>query len=137
MDGIPDFADMAYMMPLTKEQYRPRFVPIVLQLPTYIDITRATIKLEYSGSDPNQVGGPTDQNPNAQYIAAPGVLRVWRTSSFSTRSPVTDYIVPGQTYSATELGFTVDRGFIVLYVEGVRQSTTVSDQLIRLVVDVS
>lgn len=77
-----------------------------------------TISFSYSGSDPSAIVEGEDEDGNATYKPAPGMMRIWKVNGDSSRS-VGDYIAPGAVYSLTDLGMTAgeDKTF---YVEVVR-----------------
>ncbi len=120
------------------------FVPIVITVGPGFDPKTASLKIEYSDSDPSQVtrkGSGTDDDPYVYTLPSDGgALRLWTTqgnvernaASFTTETLGTTegYYVPAGTYSGADLaklGFTNGNLSITLYIERV-QTTQSKDQ---------
>lgn len=125
-DGIPEFADANH------EGYLYHFTPLVLELPKFLDWDHATIRFDYSASDPFDVR--TDQGtPDDLYVyrPAPGHLRLWKLDENGNYS----YIESQIAYTASVLGFGPDNQIVNLFVEGVRESASSGDQRITVEID--
>ncbi len=141
-DGIPDFADGFNQFGGTSNQTAGEdFVPLVLELPEPIDLTKAKLKITYSDSDPGGVTR-TGSGTQAVYTPASGHLRIWTKDGAVARNKVSvqagtpgDY-VPSDTYEdISKLGFSGATRVVTLYVEGITNSAAVADQQIKVEVD--
>ncbi|GAB6188029.1 hypothetical protein [Thermopirellula anaerolimosa] len=101
------------------------FVPLVVEIPEWIDPTTAKLSLDYNMAMTIPSGDPS-QRPDGD-----AKLRVWtkdgnvrRNGSTVTDDPVTsgDFVMAGMVYSALALGFSENVHSITLYVEGVTEN---------------
>ncbi len=116
---VPDFAEFDY------SGASNNFVPFVVEIPSQIDLSSATVMFVYSGSDPQkikieEVG--TDEYPSTRYTPDSGSQRIWLKNANEVRNPQTDYMASGTKYSANVLGFTDSERIKVFYLEGVRET---------------
>ena len=141
-DGIPDYADGYNLDGIAGNAddsagSGDHFVPVVVQMYNPIDPRHATIRFDYSGSDPMEA---TDSSP------APGYLRLWLKDGSASRNGADvsaggDYIQPGVTYLATDLGLAPTSGstvdHVTLWIEGIRpvNLTDDADRTITMTVD--
>ena len=134
-NGVPDFADgygldlsgvagVTESLPDDSSNPSEHFVPLVLSVPPVADPAAAQVTLTYNGSDPAGVVLSADASGNLVFTPAPGsdpdagagaaLLRVWdKVGSYQDGQqddPRTlgDYVVPGQTYTLADLGYTSD-----------------------------
>ena len=114
-DSIPGYADL--------QSTGTSFTPMVLDLSGLNLSTYSTVRFTYSGS--------------AFYSADPGSgrLRLWTKDAAVQRSSFYDYVRPGTTYYASNLGITSGSPTVTLYVEGVAPTAKDVDRLIRVDVD--
>jgi hypothetical protein len=135
-DGIPDFADFETSA-VYQENTPVRFTPLVLELPEPLELEKVKIRLTYSASDPNGVtGSGTQADP---YAAAPGHLRIWKVDGSVNRnisevSPGGEghYVKPDSEYKSSALG---PGRTITLFVEGIKESSSIADQQIKVEID--
>jgi hypothetical protein len=144
MDGIPDFADGFNLDGITGNSDDNAgtnyFVPLVLEIPPGMDLSRARLTIGYDASDPAGV----TQDEDGKWWPAPGHLRIWRKNGNQSRDPRSanaspvpgDYLAPG-TYTLAQLGFSESRHVITNYVEGIAASDYKADQRITAVLDPS
>jgi len=85
------------------------FTPMVLEVPTSVDLSTATFKFVYSDSDPMQAN---EDGPET------GHLRIWKKDGSDART-AGDYIGSGEVVSAAALGFDANNRTVTLYVEKV------------------
>lgn len=151
-DGITDFADGFNLDTSNAEDDLisnttvPRaagqdlkFTRLVLDLGDVVDLNEVKIRFSYSASDPSAttLSGTGTQADPFVYTAAPGHLRIWKKQASVARDPQDaaaggDYITPNIEYSAADLGTGRE---ITLYVEGIRESMAVADQIITVEID--
>ncbi len=111
------------------------FVPIVLVLPSSLNVSAATVTFDYSSSDPGLIG------PAPTFTPAPGSLRIWTLPGSSARNPASvavaggNYVAGGVAYSASSLGFTATNNSVTLWVEGIAPSAALGDLRIVAKVD--
>lgn len=136
-DGIPDFAD-GYNQNATADDDESDgtcFAPVVIELPSPIDINVSKLRFTYSASDPMGV-----TTPGGVYTPAAGSLRLWTKPGDEERngaqvSTSGDYVADA-VYDATDLGFVGGANperTVTLHMEAVRASTAMGD--LSLVVD--
>jgi len=141
-DGIPDYADgynlfkdqSSSASPPTADQ-GAGFVPVTLQLPSWVDPASVQLTFTYSASDPNLVtrsGTGSDDNPYT-YTPAEGDLRLWTKDEVAQRNAASvgqggDWIKPDESFPASNLEGTT------IYVEAVRPSTTLADDAITVTI---
>lgn len=121
---VPDYAEFEY------PGVNHRFFPMVLDFPSEKDIATAKVILDYTSSDPNNMGSIQDPASGINIpIPAPGRFRIWKVNADQARNklPVSeggDYIEAGAEYTPEQLGFSSELygRSITLYVEGVRAS---------------
>lgn len=99
------------------------FTPLDVTIPAPIDLTKATLKFTYSASDPAALN-PVNLTPGT------GLLRIWTEDGDAGRrgelvgTPISggadfgDWVKPGVTISASDLGFDPARK-ATLFVEGI------------------
>lgn len=113
-DGILDFADGFNAFGDTDKDTQVaglRFVPVALRVSGIPNGSTATVTFDYDGADPASVARTaiTTEGLDGQtytthdYQVGEGLLRLWRKPADAERT-VSDYIVPGQPYTAAELG---------------------------------
>jgi hypothetical protein len=101
-----------------------KFVPLVLEISSGVDISKARITITYSDSDPQAVW--FDPGTSTWYPGS-GNLRIWKKDGSQHRKPTSatasgDY-VPSGTYSdLTKLGFSSGNRIVTFYVEGIQPS---------------
>lgn len=125
------------------------FVPVVLELPQPIDISKVLVSFLYTPSDPAALtysdAGP-NAPPNRRLVTpAPGRLRVWtkpgsqaRNSAAVFPSPSGDFFPSPQApvgVPASVLGFTSQTRTITFFVEGIEKSPGTSQTVIGVQVD--
>ena len=140
-DGIPDYADGYNLFTDQSDSANPPtsdqgagFVPITVQIPSWIDPANLQLTFTYSASDPNLVtrsGSGTDDDPYT-YSPADGSLRLWIKDEATQRNPASvgdggDWIKPDESFPASDLN-----GTTTIYVEAVRPSTDLADDAITL-----
>jgi autotransporter-associated beta strand protein len=138
-DGLPVYLDGYDLPGVSNEpaQANDRFVPVVVQMFQPVNFQTATITFNYSGSDPM---GATASAP------APGYMRLWLKDGTQQRNGTDvsaggDYIEPGVSYLASQLGFTgnlTDGGEqVTFYIEGIRpvDASDDADREITMTVD--
>jgi hypothetical protein len=113
------------------------FVPIILELPEPLDLEKVTIRFTYSVSDPN--GVQQDPEDPQIYRPAPGHLRIWKVDGSVSRNiaEVTPggeghYVKPDSDYKPSALG---PGRTITLFVEGIKESSSMADQQIEVEID--
>ena len=123
---MPDYADFT----VSKQ-----FVPMVVEIPDYIDINTAQIKMDYDGSNPANVKQQS-QNGETVYLPAPGSLRLWQKNGTKQRNvnPIQnggDYVQPGQAMPILTL---VEPGtrVAIFYLEAVKTSDSWGDLSVRV-----
>jgi hypothetical protein len=148
-DGIPDYADgfdrfsdmTADNTPPTANQGE-RFVPLVIQLPTAVDLSQARLKIEYVAAYPGHVARTGSGTLADPYVFSPGEdlgnLRLWlkdgnvarNGNSFFVASPG-DFVNPSSDmhpngyYGPSDLaklgfGGTDNNRIVTLWVEAVK-----------------
>ena len=153
-NGTPDFADL-------DNPDEGTFVPMVLELQPDVPWGQVSVWFEYDGlpelpsfdgvpiPDPREAHGGESTGffnyTGAKTPAAPGggvlkpALRVWRVASAGAARSASEYIVPGQQYSATDLGFSDSAHERVFYLEGINPTldgTASAPTLVRAVMAV-
>ncbi len=141
-DGVIDFAD-GYNLDGTAgndddQNTLEKFVPVVLELPMPIDLTKAKLQVTYDASDPAGVT-VTGTPPDATYTPAAGSLRIWTKPGDAARNKAAvkdsgDYLKP-DTYTAAELGLSGTTRSVTLYVENVLRSNDPGDRRILIKLD--
>ena len=128
-NDIVDFAEFSYKddegndVPI-------RFIPMVVEIPGYVDLREADLKFSYNGSDPmvievENIGDA--QNPILMHTPAPGVIRIWTKDGIEERNPESvtnggDYVTPDTTFKVVDLGFTEFNRIVTFYMEGIRET---------------
>jgi PKD repeat protein len=146
-DGIPDFADgfdwdgWSWTAAQQKDDtsVNDRFVQLILEAPQPIDLSVARLRISYNASDP---AGVTKSGTPAVWQPAGGSLRIWKKDANQARNKKAanaffspgDY-VPSGVYKGSELGLSGSTRIVTLYVEGIKKSTTLADQQIKVEVD--
>jgi len=116
---VPDYAEFDYGGASNS------FVPFVVEIPSQIDLSSATVMFLYSDSDPKKIKVEevgTDEYPSTRYTPDPGAQRIWLKNASEVRDPQIDYMVSGTKYSVSVLGFTDSERIKVFYLEGVRET---------------
>lgn len=142
-DQVPDFADGYNLNGIPDEDDMPpttnNFVPLVMEIPTPVNIGDARISISYDASCPlsDCVYDPVTTN----YSILNGNMRIWTKDGNEVRdgNPIGgssggDYVKPG-IYSATDLGFSASSRSITLYIEAVACSPSAGDQRIMVQLD--
>lgn len=140
-DQVPDFADGFNLDGIwgNEDDLCPsqQFVPLTVEIATYIDLEQAQIRITYDESIPADTSILRGE-PN-EYIPAPGTLRIWaqpgdmqRNSEHIRRGG--DFVIPS-VYNPAQLGFTNSNRAVTWYVEGIQTSWTLADQEIIVEVD--
>jgi len=132
-DGIPDYADGFDDIPGWADDdiiEGGQFVPLELTIPAAL--INPTIEISYSASFPSKIQ-ETVSNP---YIFPAGNLRLWKQGGSVARNASNvadggDFVSPGR-YSKTDFTFSGDT--TTLYVEAIRESTSVADQIVSIIV---
>ena len=128
-NGKPDYVDFVGS--------NARFVPVIISLASGVDPETATIKFEYSGSDPSNI---VFDNLLQDYVVAPGFQRIWKQDGASNRIPASldvngtggDYIEPNREYGLRLFNIVDEK--IVFYIEGIATSTDANSARIKAVV---
>ena len=117
-DNTPGYADFAAAGGLIDPA---AFSKVLVELPAPINASAATIRFNYSGSDPSQLG------PDGE-LPADGRLRLWRRNPAEDRNPADaaaggDYVAAGAEYPLAALGIAAaaDARVAALWLEGVRR----------------
>ena len=117
-DNTPGYADFAAAGGLIDSA---AFSQVLVELPAPINPSAATIRFNYSGSDPSQLG------PDGE-LPADGRLRLWRRNPAEDRNPADaaaggDYVAAGVEYPLAALGIAAaaDARVAALWLEGVRR----------------
>ena len=127
-DEIPDYADLKIVAngaPGSVDE--GQFVPLVLEIqPDVVDWSTATVKFEYEGHpvlpDEEDFAGDNIGNGFTNYLKAKkGKMRIWRIDSPSEERNSDKYIIPGQNYIASELGFSDAANSKTFYIEGINK----------------
>src|SRR5262249_50165756 len=124
------------------------FAPLVITLPDALDLSKATFRIEYEGSNP---AGVTTSGTGAAltYNPAPGFLRVWTKDgnqardgrSFFAAGATGDYVAPtpaGAQYGPADLArprFTASPRTVTLYMQGIRPSAKAGDHKVSVKID--
>ena len=143
-NDIPDYAEFSY------GEMAINFVPIIVELPLYVNLETTQITFDYFGSDPNQMDIFTSaETLKSYYNPGDGGLRIWFKDGVDGRDSMPrvnsstddyggDYIRPHYAYDAKSLGFSKDANVNlmtrVFYMEAVRVSQYVGDTRIKVVV---
>jgi hypothetical protein len=125
-NDIPDFAEFEYIdskgIKLNK-----KLVPFVVEIPGHVEIEEATIKFEYTGSDPLNIAQAPDPTDDTKVIYTPaeGSQRLWLKNADEKRNPLGiseggDYVTPNAEYTLLQLGFENSKRIKILYIEGIR-----------------
>ncbi len=146
-DFIPDFADGFNRDPAEMKDDvndEEMFVPIVLEIPSFVDLNDLKIRLTYDEADPTGVTRTlVPQDPMAitipRFDPGSGSLRLWTENGNVARNSASvknggHYIPPG-TYDAADLGFSGGKRECIFFVEGVGGSDLAGDQRILVEVD--
>jgi len=144
-DGIPGFADgFGWSANPTSDDVlsNDRFVPLVLQIPSELNLSDCRLLITYSASDPAQVThNPEPPLMDLVWNPAAGNLRIWRKDGDQTRNKHSaqaatdpgDYVAPGMYTDLTKLGFSADTRTQTFYIEGIAQSDSTGDQQITAI----
>jgi hypothetical protein len=136
-DGVPDwaggysrFGDTPAMQITSSTQ----FIPLTLSLSSGVDLSTATIQIDYDASDPMAVtrsGAGTQQDPYVYALPTTGGrMRLWTKDGSQSRDGASvgdggDWIEPGEVLDASDL-FGTSRT-IQLWVEAVKPSAELGD----------
>ncbi len=152
-DRIPDFADgynrddiagNADDDPPTAAEGE-KYVPIVIEIDPAVDLTKASLRLVYSNSDPAGVT-TAGSEPLKTYTPATGHLRIWTKLGHEKRKkkPFNDPTDPGHYVPPTgstgeydkdemaALGFSSSNREVTLHVEAITESSSEADQSISV-----
>ncbi len=136
-DGIPDFADGFDLDGAAGTDDDGSagevFVPLVLELPQFVDPAGLTVSFTYPASDP--AGVTCGGSPPVYTLPASGSLRIWLKDGSQARNKNSvadpgepgDY-VPSGTFDAPLLGYSAGTRTITLYVEAVHPGAIGADQ---------
>ncbi len=121
-DGVPDYASLD----LSGAIDQPPLVPVILRTKFAGYASDATVKFDYGGEPlptSNEFAGVDLGEGFRNYTAAKkGAMRLWKARN--TRS-ASDFIVSGQEYTASELGFSDSSGDdiqeVPYYAEGINE----------------
>jgi len=125
-DGIPDYADGFNWDGVSEndddQTLGDAFVPWLLTLPSYVNVTQTMIRFDYSASSPTGLVRSGSVS-NYTYTPASGTLRLWKKRAYTARlktevSSGGDYIA-STNYSASALGVSVTDKTVTIYVEGI------------------
>ena len=90
-DGVPDFATPFNIeIPFENQRIQDaRFIPVSLEIPEGIDLSKARFRVSYAASDPSGVimtlpGQIEEENPS-DFVPAPGYLRLWMENAWVPR----------------------------------------------------
>ena len=113
-DGIPDWADLASPNSSSRLSLNLKLSQNIQKAweNGQVDLSTITITFDYAGPSREQVQSLfnlTDADGLAVLSITPGV-RLWRNAG----STIDDYLVPGQSYTAEELGLTPGSDFALL-----------------------
>jgi len=141
-DGVPNFADGFNLWGNAGFGAGGDFTPMVLELPSSIDVSVAQVRFSYSASDPAGVtrsGTGTPEDPYV-YTPAPGDLRIWTVNGSATRSKAEvsaggHFVHTGSEYAALDLGLGVAQRTTTLYLEGIDPSSTLGEQQLQVLID--
>jgi Concanavalin A-like lectin/glucanases superfamily/Immunoglobulin domain len=125
-NGIPGFAE-GFSWGGGGEASNDRFVPLVLEIPSDVNIADCQLRITYSASDPS---GVTHAGTPVLWQPAPGNLRIWTKDGNQPRDMNSandpdwpgDYVEPGLYSDVTTLGFSTDTRVVTFYVEGIAPS---------------
>ncbi|TWU43305.1 Calx-beta domain protein [Novipirellula aureliae] len=125
-DAIPDFAD-----PIVDGEH---FVPVVIDFGSVIDPSIATVRFEYSDSDPSDI----TTLPSGEYSRPVGASRIWGKDSYENRNFENladggDFIAATTTYAVSSLA--MSDGVATVFLEGIAASDDLGDQEIIVHVD--
>jgi hypothetical protein len=138
-DSVPDFADGYDIFGQQGSGASAGFAPVILRLPSALDIRDAEFVFSYDDSHPGAVVRTGTAETGYRYEPAAGLLRLWSKDGPISRSKAEidasgDYIASGKAYpfaslpEAARIGANEWR----LYVEAVQPSRHVADQSIRV-----
>jgi hypothetical protein len=136
-DGIPDWADGVDKFDQAVADASGRFTPLIVQLPPDVDLSAATVKLQYSGSNPAGLQRTGTVDTGFTYSLPAGALRIWTRDGGQARKTASvvdggDF-VPGFTeIPVASLGAPLRERTWRLYVEGLRVSGEIADQQIKI-----
>lgn len=119
-DGVPGYADGIDKFGNGQADSCCKFEPMVVDIPTLAQYPNAEVEFSYLASDPDAL----TINSDGHYVAAPGVLRVWKKDGDQVRNPHSvetngDFVRPGEVYSCTQLGLGIQNTTTILYVEAI------------------
>ncbi len=103
----------------------PPLVPVVLRVCFPNGPSYATVRFDYGGILPTAAqfaGNPIDNGFINYTPAKLGTLRLWNVRSAQSVRTSSDFIVTGQDYPASQLGFSTGESGVqeqVYYVEGI------------------
>jgi len=121
-DGVPDYANLD----LSGATDQPPLVPVILRVKFAGDASDATVKFDYGGEalpSSSEFTGVDLGDGFRNYTAAKkGVMRLWKARNTRTTA---DFIVSGQEYTASDLGFSDSSGDdiqeVTYYAEGINE----------------
>jgi len=121
-DGVPDYANLD----LSGAIDQPPLVPVILRVKFAGYASDATIKFDYGGEalpSSSEFAGVDLGDGFRNYTAAKkGVMRLWKARDTRTTA---DFIVSGQEYTASDLGFSDSSGDdiqeVTYYTEGINE----------------
>ena len=141
-DGAPDFADGYGGFGGQSNGAAGPLVPLVIDIPANVDTNRLRLTLAYDLSSPGGVTLSGGVDGGFIFTPGSGALRLWtrngneaRTNAFVESGG--NLISPSTSYRITDLPFS-DAGNafrITLYVESVRPSAVIGDQIVTLYAD--
>jgi len=129
-DEVPDFAD-GYSGDGTAGDF---FVPMVVEIPAWLDVSTAVLAFDYDASDPALAVAQGGADPWAYALTDDGSLRLWTRQAWEARNG--DELangghwlcgLPDTWYAAADLGFSEQDREVTLYVEAVRPSRQTGD----------
>lgn len=133
-DQVPDFADGFNLDRIPDNEddinLNQRFVPLVVEISSEIDLEQAQIRVIYNASNPANTVIFTEEP--LVYESAPGALRIWAQPGDTARNPeqITergDFVAPSE-YRPAHLGLTNRNRTVTWYVEGIQTSRNLADQ---------
>jgi hypothetical protein len=142
-DGIIDWADGYKLNQSISDMAQTpgeHFTPLVLTVPSSIDLAAASFRFQYDGSDPLAVtttGSGIAGDPTILKLPAQGTLRLWKKDGDQTRSGNSvgsggEWIKPGEDMTAAQLGLTDSSRTVTFYVETVKPSQALADQRVTV-----
>ncbi len=150
-DGVPNYADGYDKFEGDGKResgvlQSEHFVPLILELPEYLNPDTAKVRFIYAASDPEEAehyhlgeGTETDRYIYV-HIPAAGKIRIWKADGNVIRSKAAlneegDYVRPGVGYSVSELGEPFSGRTWRFFIEAVEAGEAPGDQEIRIEID--